>query len=115
VASALDTKFAAVSCAPFGVPVEPEVGTTKAISESISCPARWEFFSNVDLVGSSAGTGSKEYRPAIAISKSGRIASGSAGRPGKGGGPVKRFKSLVRNGWNPRVDVGGWTKNKRDY
>src|SRR5699024_2429020 len=85
---------------------------TKAISESISCPARWEFFSNVDLVGSSAGTGSKEYRPAIAISKSGRIASGSAGETGKGRRTCDTVKKLSQNSSESTVRRGAMEKEE---
>ena len=40
VASALATRFAGVSCAPFGVPVEPEVDITSAMLGSMGSPAR---------------------------------------------------------------------------
>jgi hypothetical protein len=48
VAEALATSAAAVSIAPLGAPVVPEVETTNATSSSISSPARNVVSSNSD-------------------------------------------------------------------
>ena len=84
VASALETKLAAVSCAPFGVPVDPEVATTSAMEESIGSPARMWLRSSCARVRSSAGMGRKVACPAMAASRSGRMAAGSRGSTGRG-------------------------------
>ena len=68
VASADATKFTAVSCAPLGIPVDPEVATTNATSGSISAPARNCSVSSVVRSGSSAGTGRSVRVPAMASS-----------------------------------------------
>ena len=84
VASALATRLSGLSCAPFGVPVEPEVDTTKAMSSAIDSPARMWLRSNSVRVRSAAGRGKSVVCPAMAFSRSSKIPAGLRGSTGSG-------------------------------
>ena len=83
VASALEIRFAGVSIAPFGLPVDPEVETTRAMSSSIGAPGSNVLRSRFVRAGSFVGTGKSARWPVNASSSAGMIASGFAGSTGR--------------------------------